>query len=83
MVWFSGVLLIRLLQNWTMRWAASRPSSTSATSAMRMRPWPGIDAVRVAREVAARQDGDIIFGVQAAGEFGVGQAACRATSAHR
>src|SRR5471032_1658698 len=35
---------------------------------------PRVDAVRVARQVAARQDGDIIFGVQALREFGVGQA---------
>ncbi len=41
-----------------------------------------IGAVRVARQVAARQNRHIIFGVQAACELGVGQAGA-ATSAHR
>ncbi len=44
-----------------MRRAASRHSSTLATSAMRTRPRPGLTPCALARQEASRQDGDIVL----------------------
>ena len=65
--------------NATIRSIASAHSSRSATSAMRMRPRPGIDAVRVAREEAARQHRDGLLGEQPARELGIVDRACAPT----
>ena len=74
----AGLRRDNFLLNSTMRRVASRHSSTSATRAMRIAVVSRIHAVRIARQITAWQYGDIIFGIQALGVFGVGDPAiCR------